>query len=161
MNRNELLQQIWDEQDTAYALMSEYDSLPHHYGETILYQAEAYIVNNVGRQPDITISELAAILNKTPSACSQSVRKLVEKGLVEQVRNKDNKRVYNLHLTPKGLQVYRDHEEFNQKCQEKTFKKLKSFNMDELTVYLKIQQAINESYQDDVNRSKERYQIDG
>ena len=38
--REELLEQIWAAQDTAYDLMSEYDSLPHSYGENVLYQAE-------------------------------------------------------------------------------------------------------------------------
>ena len=40
----QLLRQIWDAQDTAYDLMNEYDSLPHYYGSVVLYQAEAYIV---------------------------------------------------------------------------------------------------------------------
>ena len=37
--REELLRQLWTAQDEAYDLMCEYDSLPHHYGENILYQA--------------------------------------------------------------------------------------------------------------------------
>ena len=41
----QLFRQIWAAQDTAYDLMSEYDSLPHCYGSVVLYQAEAYIVN--------------------------------------------------------------------------------------------------------------------
>ena len=41
--REELLRQLWTAQDEAYDLMCEYDSLPHHYGENILYQAEGHI----------------------------------------------------------------------------------------------------------------------
>ena len=45
--REELLEQIWAAQDTAYDLMSEYDSLPHSYGENVLYQAEAHLIDRI------------------------------------------------------------------------------------------------------------------
>ena len=67
----QLFRQIWAAQDTAYDLMSEYDSLPHCYGSVVLYQAEAYIVNLIGQHPGITVTQLAETLNKTTSACSQ------------------------------------------------------------------------------------------
>ena len=53
----QLFRQIWAAQDTAYDLMSEYDSLPHCYGSVVLYQAEAYIVNLIGQHPGITVTE--------------------------------------------------------------------------------------------------------
>ena len=81
--REALLGQIWAAQDEAYDLMYEYDSLPHRYGAHILYQSEAHIIDLIGEHPEITVTELAAILKKTPSACSQSVRKLRAKGWVE------------------------------------------------------------------------------
>ena len=74
--REALLGQIWAAQDEAYDLMYEYDSLPHRYGAHILYQSEAHIIDLIGEHPEITVTELAAILKKTPSACSQIVRKL-------------------------------------------------------------------------------------
>lgn len=157
MGRKELLQQIWNAQDEAYSLMEEYDSLPHHYGSDTLYQAEAYIVNLVGRLPDITTTELAEQLNKTPSACSQSVKKLIAKGLIEQARNAENKRLYNLRLTLAGERVYQDHIEFNQWCQKITFDMLSDFSEEELRAHLRVQQRINEAYQGDVQRSKQRY----
>ena len=82
--REALLGQIWAAQDEAYDLMYEYDSRPHRYGAHILYQSEAHIIDLIGEHPEITVTELAAILKKTPSACSQIVRKLRAKGWVEQ-----------------------------------------------------------------------------
>lgn len=157
MNRKEILNQIWEAQDEAYDLMLEYDSMPHKYGDTILYQSEAYIVNSIGRVPDITTTELAKTLGKTPSACSQIVRKLIDKGLVEQERNLQNKRIYNLRLTPDGEKMYRDHIAFNEACQEVTFGMLSEFTDEELKTCLRVQRRINEAYQEDVQRSKEYY----
>lgn len=157
MKREEILEQLWKEQDTAFELMTEYDSLPHHYGEDILYQAEAYVVHEIGKNPNTTTTELASMLNKTTSACSQIVKKLVAKGLVEQTRNADNKRIYNLNLTKDGQRVYKDHIEFNKMCQSITFDLLKEFTEEELMIHTKVQQIINKSYAGDVARSKAHY----
>lgn len=152
----QFLQQIWKEQDTAYELMSEYDSLPHHYGSVVLYQAEAYIVDLVGQYPGITVTRLAEMLNKTTSACSQIVRKLRAKGFLEQIRNPDNNRLYNLELTETGEEVFRAHINFNRECQERAFKLLREFTDEELSIHLQVQKKLNEAYEDDVRRSKEQ-----
>ena len=81
-DREELLRDIWEAQDEAYDLMYEYDSLPHRYGDNTLYQSEAHVIDLIGENPEITVTEIAAILKKTASACSQIVRKLRAKGWV-------------------------------------------------------------------------------
>ena len=157
MKRKEILKKLWLCQDEAFELMTEYDSLPHHYGEDVLYQAEAYVVHEIGDKPNITTTEIAEKQKKTTSACSQIVKKLITKGLVEQTRNEDNKRIYNLTLTKDGERVYKDHIEFNEMCQEITFKLLSEFTDEELAIHAKVQQAINEAYRGDVERSKAHY----
>ena len=152
--REALLRQIWAAQDEAYDLMYEYDSLPHQYGENTLYQSEAGIIDLIGDHPEITVTELAAILKKTPSACSQIVRKLRAKGWVEQVRNAENNRIFNLYLTDSGQRVYQDHTSFNRCCQEATFRMLETFSTEELEHHLMVQKKLNEAYQEDVQHSK-------
>ena len=158
--RAELLQQLWEAQDEAYDLMSEYDSLPHHYGENILYQAEGHIIDLIALYPGITITDLGSILRKTPSACSQIVRKLKEKGWVEQSRNKDNNRLYNLTLTESGQKVYQDHLAFNQYCQRETFSLLEEFTEEELEAHVRVQRRLNLAYQADVKRSRDKFQTE-
>ena len=155
--REALLRQIWAAQDEAYDLMYEYDSLPHQYGENTLYQSEAHIIDLIGEHPEITVTELAAVLKKTPSACSQIVRKLRAKGWVEQVRNAENNRIFNLYLTDSGQRVYQDHTSFNHCCQESTFRLLDTFSVQELEHHLMVQKKLNEEYRDDVKRSRERF----
>lgn len=155
--RAELLDQIWAAQDTAYDLMCEYDSLPHRYGENTLYQAEAHLIDLIALHPDITITDISNILRKTPSACSQIVRKLRAKGWVEQIRNTENNRQVNLRLTEEGEKVFQDHNAFDQDCQEKTFRHLDAFTDEELAVALAVQQKLIEAYQDDVRRSREYF----
>ncbi len=151
--RETLLQDIWKSQDDAYDLMVEYDSLPHSYGENTLYQAEAHLIDLIGRHPDITISDLAVILGRTPSSCSQLVHKLRSKNWVEQVKNSANNRQYMLRLTPDGQQVYQDHAAFDRQCQERTFRRLDQFTDQELALFLQVQHCLNEAYADDLRQS--------
>lgn len=153
--RNTILQQVWDAQDEAYDLMSEYDALPHRYGEDTLYQAEGHIIDLIAAHPGITATDLAEILKKTVSACSQMIRKLRAKGLVEQTRNPNNNRLYNLALTERGTQLYEAHLVFSQDCQEKTFELLAGFTEEELMTHLRVQQVLNQAYQGDIQRGRE------
>lgn len=153
--RSELLEQIWNQQNQAYDLMCEYDAMPHRYGACMLYQAEAHMIDLIALYPGITAADLANILRKTPSACSQTLRKLREKGLVEQLRNAANNRQYKLQLTESGQALYRDHAAFSADCQQRTFDRLAEFTEEELALYLRVQQRINEAYADDVRRSRE------
>lgn len=155
--RSELLEQIWNQQNQAYDLMCEYDAMPHRYGECMLYQAEAHMIDLIALYPGITAADLAVILRKTPSACSQTLRKLREKGLVEQLRNTNNNRQYKLRLTESGQALYRDHAAFSADCQKRTFDRLAEFTEEELALYLRVQQRINEAYADDVRRSREHF----
>lgn len=152
--RKELLQKLWAAQDEAYELMAEYDSLPHTYGSVVLYQAEALVVNLIGEHSDITITELGSILRKTASACSQIVRKLKSKGLVEQVRNESNNRQLNLRLTDAGKQIYLDRLSLNLECQNILFQMLQEFSDEEIAHHIAVQERINQAYRGDIDRSK-------
>ncbi len=153
----QLLEQLWAAQDEAYDLMCEYDALPHHYGENILYQAEGEMISLIAVYPDSTITELAIILKKTTSACSQIVRRLKEKGMVEQIRNTKNNRQFQLRLTEDGQRVYQCHLEFNQDCQKETFAQLEEFSEEQLQNHLDIQRKLNEIYAEDVRRSRDKF----
>lgn len=152
--RKALLQKLWAAQDQAYELMAEYDSLPHTYGNVVLYQAEALVVNLIGEHSDITITELGSILKKTASACSQIVRKLKSKGLVEQVRNESNNRQLNLRLTDAGKQIYLDRLSLNLECQNILFQMLQEFSDEEIAHHIAVQERINQAYRGDIDRSK-------
>ena len=153
--RNEVLQRIWEAQNEAYNLMNEYDSLPHYYGEDTLYQAEGEIVNLIAAHPGTTVTDLGEILKRTVSACSQIVRKLRAKGLVEQTRNPENNRLYNLTLTESGWKVYQARQTFNHECQAITFALLEGFTEEELEAHLRVQRVLNQAYEGDIRRSRE------
>lgn len=158
MERNEIFYEIWEQQDLAYELMAEYDSMPHKYREdVVLYQAEGELVDEVALHSNITVSELAKILKKTPSACSQLIRKLKAKGIISQIRNVQNNREYYLELTDFGQKVFESHVAFTELCQEKMKKMLEKYTDEELMIALRVQKTINEAYQDDVENAHQYF----
>lgn len=157
MTRDEILEHLWLEQDRAFEYMNSYDSIPHHYGSVVLYQAEAYVIHEIGNNPKITVTELSEKLNKTKSAISQIIKKLINKGFVEQFRDLENRRIYHHILTSSGNKAYHNHLEFNRNCQKTTFRLLEVFTDEELELHIKVQTVLNKAYKDDVERSKEKW----
>lgn len=153
--RNDLYQSIWDLQDVAYDLMTEYDGIPHYYGDEFMYHTEGQVLDLIAQNPGITVTDIADITKKTTSACSQLVRKLKDRGCVEQIRNEKNNRKYNLTLTTAGEKVYEERKIFNQKCQKIMNSMLAEFSEEELKHHIRVQQKINEVYRGDIERSKE------
>lgn len=136
--------------DKGYELCMEYDSIPHYYGDEVLYQSEMHFLQEVGNTPNITITVIAKQIGKTQSACSQMVRKLIKKHLITQERNPDNNREYYLNLTAKGFAIYYAHEEFDRKCLQRIHESLKDFSAAELQSYISIQKTLNEVFTKDV-----------
>ena len=135
-NRYLIYCDIMKELKETYELMREYDGLPHDYGNVVLYQSEAHLIQCIGQHTGITVTEASKILKKTKSACSQMVKKLVGKNWVRQERNKQNNREYKLYLTD-----------------EHNSQELFDFTDEELKKYIQIQQKMNELIKLDVERS--------
>lgn len=136
--------------DEGCDLCTRYDSMPHQYGDEILYQSEMHFLQAVGDTPNITITVISQQFGKTKSACSQMVRKLIKKDLITQERNQNNNREYYLNLTPKGVDIYYAHEEFDKKCLTRTYESLKDFSDEELQTYISVQKHLNAVFAKDV-----------
>lgn len=153
--RFELYCELIRDLDTGCGIIVEYDSLLHDYKGTILYQAEAQILKMVGQQPGISAAECARTLKKTLSACSQLIKKLRAKDWILQKRNDSNNRIYNLYLTESGKELFLKHQEFERSCYERTYHLLDAFSEEELQIYRRIQQKLNEGFALDVKDSQE------
>ena len=155
--RFNLFLQVIESFDQGYDYTSEYDAVPHKYGDEILYQSEMHLLKEVGKAEQITVTELAGIMKKTKSACSQMVHKLRKKGFLEQERNEKNLREYILTLTDRGKEIYNLHTNFEKKCLQRSCKYLNEFSDDDLRLYIRIQNKLNEAFAKDVEDNFELY----
>ena len=152
--RYQLFIRLLDAFDQGCSLTEEYDALLHDYNGVILFQAESQMIKMIGNHPGITASEISKTFDKTSSASSQLIRKLKKKGWVRQQRNKDNNRQYNLFLTEEGDAIYRNHQQLEQACYQRTFQGLADFSQEQLETYIAIQHRLNQSFQLDVEESR-------
>lgn len=155
--RYEIFCQMMENLDIANKLMNEYDSFPHEYGDEVLYQVESHVIQAIGRQEGMTVTDLSVLMGRTISACSQCIRKLRDKGWIEQIRNEENNREYKLYLTEDGWNIFNDHERLDQACYERNCAGLNEFSDEDLEIYNAIQKKINESFQYDVSLCKQNF----
>jgi len=94
------------------------DKKPMMLNEGIkLYHAELHTISDIGNNPGINITELAAHQNVTKGAVSQIVNKLEKKQYVAKFKG-DNEKEINLRLTDKGIHIY----EIKEKYQSEVFR---------------------------------------
>ena len=140
--------------DLGCKYVNDYNTLLHDYNGIVLYQAESQFINAIGKKPGITITELASFFDKTPSACSQLMRRMKNKGWLFQQRNNENNREFKLFLTEEGEQIYHCHQDFENRCYLRTASMLEGFTDEELMIYIKIQERLNAAFLQDVEESR-------
>jgi len=70
-------------------------------------RAHHRVLHFVGRNPGITVQSLLAILQITKQSLARVLRQLVEDGQVEQRTGAQDRRERHLHLTSKGMDLWR------------------------------------------------------
>lgn len=63
---------------------------------------EMHVLGLLARNAHLTVSDIASLLYITKSAVSQTIKKLVLKGLVQKERDTENERIVKLIITPRG-----------------------------------------------------------
>lgn len=141
MNRKEFeaFEQFIDLLYDFSRMVQTYDSTARQYGtEDMLFMVEAHTVRMIGREPKITITEIAQKTNKTKSAVSQMIDKLSGKGVLEKIRDPDDNRRYILQLTEKGRMIFEFHEKLDQKNYQKIFDHLEGIDLSDIQAGSKV-----------------------
>lgn len=108
---------------------------PKYYETDVeIYRSEIHVLNVIGDNDDIHISEVARKFGVTKGAISKTIKKLALKGLVEKVIDKTNHTRTLVKLTDKGLKAYFAHERFHDEYDKDLFSYLKSLNEHELEI---------------------------
>jgi DNA-binding MarR family transcriptional regulator len=88
----------------------------HDFGTGIhLFRKEIHTIQAVGRYPKINITTLARYMGVTKGAVSQTVTKLIKKGMIKKQYAEGSKKEVVLELTGLGRTGFRNHEKFHTK----------------------------------------------
>jgi len=120
--------QLNDRHNNVYQFVmrySDYINTPHDYGTGYaISMTEVHTLTYIEENPGTTITELAQYWSKTKSALSQTVGKLVEKGLVSKNKADNNAKSILLYVTEEGKLLSKAHKLYDILQINTTLKKL-------------------------------------
>jgi DNA-binding MarR family transcriptional regulator len=118
---------------------NDYINAGHSYdSKESLSMLEAHILTDICDNENLTVTSLSTEWNRSKSATSQTVRKLMAKGLVNRVESEVNGKIFHLFPTEKGRKMSEAHKRYDVLDTIKTFKTLShELTYDELQKFLK------------------------
>lgn len=117
---------------------------PLVFGTEVLYASEVHMIDIIGRNPGIHVTEIANKLGITKGAVPKIICKLLQKELIYRYQAKDNKKMVLFTLTPKGHAAFQSHIEFHKKLDQGIIKKFNSLQESELLMFHDIMHEIEE-----------------
>ena len=88
------------------------EKIPVDYGiGKNLYHSERHMVDNIGDNPQMNVSEFARSIGVTKGAISQLVKKLEEKQVARRYKQAENDKEVFIELTELGKDIYKKHKE--------------------------------------------------
>lgn len=107
-----------------------------------LTMLEAHVLLDIVEYPKITVSELANKWKKTPSAISQTLKKLIAKDYVYREISSVNAKFFLLFPTEKGKKFTIYHKHYDNIDIVKTIKRLrKDFTVEEIAIFYKVMEG--------------------
>ncbi|MBU2699417.1 DNA-binding MarR family transcriptional regulator [Sporomusaceae bacterium BoRhaA] len=134
--------------------VSELMVKPRTFGTgDVLYASEIHMIDVIGRNPGIHVTEIANKLGITKGAVPKMIRKLLQKELIYRYQAKDNKKMVLFELTPKGNTAFQEHAEFHEKLDQGIINRFNSLQASELLIFNDIMGEI-ERYIDKIGQEK-------
>jgi len=91
------------------------EKIPVDYGDgKTLYHSERHMLDAIGDNPAMNVSEFARNIGVTKGAVSQVVKKLEEKQVVRRYKQAENDKEVFIELTNLGKEIYNKHQETNE-----------------------------------------------
>jgi DNA-binding MarR family transcriptional regulator len=101
-------------------MVNKYNSLEkipaRHGSKHNLYHSERHMLDKIGDNTGMNVTEFAAAAGVTKGAISQLVTKLENKGIVRRYKKSTNDKEVFLELTKSGQEVYQKHKEINERA---------------------------------------------
>ena len=117
-------------------LVNKYNALGKHpmtYGtQHKFYHSERHMLDIVGDDPGLNLTEFAKAAGVTKGAISQVATKLENKGALTRFKSGDNEKEIRLRLTQLGEQIYAHHQSVNEESINHLWRELKKHPEDKI-----------------------------
>ena len=99
----------------AVKIWQAMEKQPREFGTgQALFSSEIHMIEAVGHNTGMSVTELAEFMGVTKGAASQTLKKLENKGLVGKNPDPDNSSRLLVHLTSKGKVAFYAHEHWHE-----------------------------------------------
>ncbi|WP_068984105.1 MULTISPECIES: MarR family winged helix-turn-helix transcriptional regulator [Lysinibacillus] len=85
----------------------------HTAHEDVISHQSVRILQMIQKEEEVTVRDIAGLLNISQNTASEHVKKLERNGWVKKERDIDDQRKVNLHLTAEGLQIVKKNTELD------------------------------------------------
>ena len=134
---------------------AELENRPWHFGTAeILYRSEIFLLELIGDQEGIGVTEAANLLGITKGAVSQTLKKLDAKGLMEKRSDPINSLKACLYLTNKGKSAFYAHKHWHETMDggfKNYFSRLSQENISFLEDFLNQLDAFLDKWQENLD----------
>jgi len=97
---------------------------PRPFGtDDLLYSSEIHMIDVIGRQPGICVTEIANKLDITKGAVPKIIRKLLHKDMIYRYQVLENKKMVLFNLTDKGEIAFQAHAAFHEELDQNIIQK--------------------------------------
>jgi DNA-binding MarR family transcriptional regulator len=132
----------WELFDRFLRLVNKYNALgkiPLTFEtEYEFHHSERHMLDIIGDDPSLNITEFAGAAGITKGAVSQAVSKLEKKGAIQRFKSEANEKEVRLRLTPLGEKIYAHHQKVNEASVKELRRELDRFNDDQIECVLHI-----------------------
>ena len=126
--------------------MDAHEKAPRDFGSgDLLHCSEIHTIMAIGKNRDISITNLSVLLGISKSAISQMITRLVKKDLVERHRDPANDKGILIRLSPRGTIAYLGHEQHHAKIYARMHRNLGDLTIAEFDLILRFLAAIEET----------------
>ncbi len=129
------------------------EKIPVKYGSNKdLFHSERHMLDQIGDNPDMNVTEFAASIGVTKGAISQVVKKLENKGVVRRFKKSGNDKVVLIKLTKSGEDIYEKHKKINEQTILPLYEEFKKYPDDKIDFLVTMFKWFDEF----LNSSKEK-----
>lgn len=124
---------------------NEYINMARDYGTgELIGMVEVHILTMIADNPGITVTEVSKLWGRTLGAASQTVTKLVKKGLITREKENDNAKTVHLYATEHGSSLATSHKAYdNVDITQTLHDLLKECSIEEVDTFYKVLHVYN------------------
>lgn len=115
-----------------------------------LNMSDVHTIEYLGKNSNCNLTAISKYMKITKSGTLKIVKKLLERGEIEQFQLPHNKKEKYFSLTPQGKEIFKKHEELHKKGEERDRKLFENFSQEDKQTIFKFLQIVEDDMKEKI-----------